>query len=229
MIKPWFVASMTWCVFAGLCCSGVVAAESEDEGWISLFNGKDLSGWYTFLNEHGKDNDPQRVFSVEGGVVHIYKHTEDGASAPLGYFCTPTDYSHYHLRFQYKWGQKKFGERVNEKRDTGVMYHCTGPDGVLGGTWPRCLECQVQEGDTGDALCLAGARYSTWVDPDKLEFPGNVERQYLSAADGGVPFQASVWVARSHQRDELDRWNTVDMIVMGNDYAVHVVNGVAKF
>ena len=108
------------------------------------------------------------------------------------------------------------------------MYHCTGPDGVLSGIWPRCIELHVQEHDTGDALCLAGARYSTFVDPEILDLPGNVERQYLSPEAGGVPFTASAWVARSHPRDELERWNTVDLIVMGNDYAVHVVNGVVN-
>ncbi len=208
-------------------CPSVLGAESDD-GWISLFNGKNLDGWYTFLSEYGKDNDPEQVFTVENGEVHIYKDFEDGSEVPLGYFATPTDYSHYHLRFQYRWGSKRFGIRTNEKRDSGLMYHCTGPDGVLSGIWPRCIECQVQEGDTGDALCLVGARYKTFVDPDIPELPGTVERQYLSPDDGGVPFQASVWVARNEQRDLLTGWNTVDVIVMGNDYAVHVVNGVVN-
>jgi hypothetical protein len=206
----------------------VFAAETNDDGWIPLFNGENLDGWYTFLNEHGKDNDPDQVFTVENGEIHIYKHAEDGADTPLGYFATPTDYAHYHLRFQYKWGTKRFGSRSADRRDSGLMYHCTGPDGVLGGTWPRCIELQVQEHETGDALCLAGARYSTFVDPEILNLPGNVERQYLAPEDGGVPFTASVWVARSHPRDELKRWNTVDLIVMGNDYAVHMVNGVVN-
>ena len=201
---------------------------AESNGWIPLFNGENLDGWYTFLNEHGKDNDPDQVFSVENGEIHIYKDAENGADVPLGYFATPTDYSHYHLRFQYRWGTKRFGIRSAARRDSGVMYHCTGPDGVLSGIWPRCIELQVQEHDTGDALCLAGARYSTFVDPEILDLPGNVERQYLSPEAGGVPFTASVWVARSHPRDELERWNTVDLIVMGNDYAVHVVNGVVN-
>ena len=212
----------------GFASSEAMSAEPDDESWISLFNGKDLQGWYTFLDKHGKDNDPERVFTVEDGVIHIYKHAEQGSSVPMGYFATPTEYSHYHLRFQYRWGSKRFGSRTNEKRDTGVMYHCVGPDGVLSGVWPRCLECQVQERDTGDALCLAGARYSTWVDPHQLDFPGSVERQYLSPAEGGVPFQASVWVAHGNRRDELEQWNTVDVIVMGNDYAVHRVNGVVN-
>ena len=200
-------------------------AEPRDDGWVSLFNGKDLQGWYTFLDRCGKNSDPEKVFAVEDGVIHIYAQSQDGSSVPLGFFSTETEYSHYHLQFQYKWGKKRFGDRAAMKRDAGVMYHCVGRDGVLGKTWPRCVECQVQEGDTGDALCLAGARYSTWIDPNAHDLTKPVEARYLPATRGGTRFTASVWVARSEQRDQLEGWNTVDVIVMGNDYAVHMVNG----
>ena len=86
-------------------CPFVLGAEPDD-GWISFFNGKNLDGWYTFLSEYGKDNDPEQVFTVENGEVHIYKDFEDGSDVPLGYFSAPTDYSHYHLQFQYRWGSK---------------------------------------------------------------------------------------------------------------------------
>jgi hypothetical protein len=200
-------------------------ADGLDESWTPLFNGTDLQGWYTYLDQHGKNNDPDSIFTVEDGVIHVYKHSDDGAAVPIGFISTETEYSHYHLRFQYMWGTKRFGERAQMKRDAGVMYHCVGPDGVLQNTWPRCFECQVQEGDTGDALCLAGARYTTWIDPDAAELPESVEGKYRAASEGGVPFQASQWVARDEQRDQLEGWNTVDVIVMGNDYAVHMVNG----
>ena len=203
-------------------------ADPDDDGWISLFNGKDLSGWYTFLDQHGKNNDPDRIFTVEDGVIHLYKYAEDGASTPLGYFCTETEYSHYHLRFQYKWGSKRFGSRSQRKRDSGLMYHCVGPDGVLAKTWPRCVELQVQEGDTGDALCLAGARYAVNIDPNARGLPSHIEGRYLSADEGGVPYTAKLWIAHGNVRDELSRWNTVELIVAGSDYAVHMVNGRAN-
>ena len=203
----------------------VALAEAKDEGWVSLFNGKDLTGWYTFLDRHGRNNDPERVFTVENGAIHIYKQAEDGASVPLGYFATETEYSHYHLRFQYKWGKKRFGHRANEKRDSGVMYHCVGPDGVHANTWPRCLECQVQEGDTGDALCIAGTRCTVSIDPKKRDLPPHIRGVYLAPEDGGVPVASHLWASKSDTRDHLEGWNTVEVIVMGSDYAVHIVNG----
>src|ERR1700727_1175093 len=46
-------------------------AKPEDEGWISLFNGKDFDGWYTYLGASGKNKDPKGVFKVENGMIHI--------------------------------------------------------------------------------------------------------------------------------------------------------------
>ena len=54
----------------------IQAAEAKRDGAASvtarrLFNGKDLSGWYTFLKERGKNVDPKGVFSVANGVIRI--------------------------------------------------------------------------------------------------------------------------------------------------------------
>ncbi|MDR0688265.1 MAG: DUF1080 domain-containing protein, partial [Prevotellaceae bacterium] len=47
----------------------------------SLFNGKDLTGWYTYTQAYGKNNDAEKAFTVENGVLHF-----DGES--MGYLCT---------------------------------------------------------------------------------------------------------------------------------------------
>ena len=39
-------------------------AREKVEDPIALFNGKDLTNFYTFLRGHGKNNDPERVFTV---------------------------------------------------------------------------------------------------------------------------------------------------------------------
>src|SRR5271168_3337430 len=38
---------------------------------VPLFNGKDLHGFDTLLEKHGMNNDPERVFQVEKGMLHI--------------------------------------------------------------------------------------------------------------------------------------------------------------
>ena len=40
-------------------------SEQTTEGFHPLFNGKNLDGWYTFLQEHGRDSDPDRIITIE--------------------------------------------------------------------------------------------------------------------------------------------------------------------
>ena len=100
--------------------------------WTSLFNGRNLDGWYTFLQKHGKNSDPDRVITIEDGAIHLYKDAVDGSQVVMGYIGTEKEYGNYHLRLQYRWGTKKFEPRYKLKRDAGLYYHILGPDAV----WP---------------------------------------------------------------------------------------------
>ena len=53
-------------------------AAGEDNPAVTLFNGKDLTGFYTFLGTtakgakpYGKNNDPEKVFTVLNGVLRV--------------------------------------------------------------------------------------------------------------------------------------------------------------
>jgi hypothetical protein len=104
-----------------------------------IFNGKDLSGWYTFFNKKGKNNDTDTVFSVVNGQLKI-------TGKEFGYIITEKSYTNFHLVVEFKWGTKKYPPRENAVRDNGICYYVQEPDRV----WPRSIECQVQEGDCGD-------------------------------------------------------------------------------
>ena len=102
-------------------------------GWEPLFNGTDLRGWYTFLQQHGKDSDPDRVVTVENGTIHLYKDAPQGGHVPMGYIATEQEFENYHLRLEYKWGGKTFEPRLAAARDAGIYYHIVGDDAV----WPK--------------------------------------------------------------------------------------------
>jgi len=104
-----------------------------------LFNGKDLSGWYSFLKLKGKDNDSNRVFTVNDGLLHI-------TGQEFGYIVTERSFTDFHLVAEFKWGEKKYPPREKVVRDNGICYYVVASDKV----WPRSVECQVQEGDCGD-------------------------------------------------------------------------------
>lgn len=114
---------------------------------IVLFNGSDLAGFYTYLDKKELNKDPDHVFTVEGGAVHV-------SGKEFGYFATVVPYANYRVTFEMRWGEKKWPPRDGAKtqRDAGVLVDVFGPERV----WPNSLECQIQENDFGDFFHLGG-------------------------------------------------------------------------
>jgi len=188
----------------------------SDDGWTPLFNGRDLDGWYTWLPSSGRNNDPRGVFRVHDGMLHILDIPVGEQDQEFGYVATVDEYAAYRLRFQYRWGEKRFPPRAAEKRDSGLLYHVVGADLI----WPRSLECQVQEGDTGDLFLLGGTGLTTTV-----ESLGVDEKKYR---DRGVPHvQVDGRIVKSGTHESPTDWNTVEVVV-ADDVVVHVVNGVVN-
>jgi hypothetical protein len=111
---------------AGLCA--LLRADDKDSKTISLYNGKDLSGWVgIFKDANVKTED---VFAVQDGVIHCKGH-------PAGYIRTEKDYTSYVLKVQW---------RFVKPGNSGVLVRVQAPDKV----WPKSVECQLNSGDAGD-------------------------------------------------------------------------------
>ena len=205
----------------------------------SLFNGKDLSGWYSYLRAPeptsvveglkkegdryvepiGLNSDPLNVFSVvqEDGQAVIRISGE-----VLGVLITEQEFENFHLNLEFKWGEKKYPPRKDKKRDSGVMYHSVGKEGAKAGAWMRSMELQVQEGDTGDMWCIDST--STRVRSIKID--GDASFRY----DPKAPFhvlnmRGNRYCQKSKDFEkEYGEWNRLDIYAYGRE-SVHVVNG----
>ena len=82
---------------------------------IVLFNGHDLSNFDTFIRGKGLNSDPDHIFQVEDGVIHI---SGDG----FGYIITRDTYKDFYLRADFKWGEGTFLERKGQARDSGILF-----------------------------------------------------------------------------------------------------------
>ena len=212
-------------VFIGLASLGL-ATQSDarpDNPWQSLFNSKDLTGWTYYFDGREVDASMDDLVKIEDGVIHIYPTGQDGDTLPFGYLRSVKAYSYYHLRLEYKWGTKRFASKPQAKRGSGLLYHVSGPDKI----WPRCVECQIQEGDTGDIVNV-GTRLNASVDPAKRKTVNdkNGIAVYLAPGQGGVPFTTGTnGITRviKSETPERDGWNTVEVIVTGGS-ATHMVN-----
>jgi hypothetical protein len=212
------------------------AETARHSGWTSIFNGTNLNGWYIVLR-NSRSDDTNHLVQVENGMIHMYKDAPAGSAQPAGYIVTDKEYSNYHLRLEYKWGEKRFQPRLKTRRDAGIMYHVVGKDGV----WPRCIECQIQENDVGDIFTV-NTRLTTSVDPSTTNVVSVVTTNaagvmqtnlvvrpvFEEPENGGVSFVQGI--AEGIRRvirnpmNEHEGWNTVEVIVRG-DEAVYIVNG----
>ncbi|WP_435006193.1 3-keto-disaccharide hydrolase [Tundrisphaera lichenicola] len=113
---------------------------------IFRFNGKDLTGFYTFTR-YQKYDDRLGVFRVEDGIVRV-------SGREFGGFATQESFSNYHLIVEWRWAGGTCPPRRWRARNSGVMVHGSGPDGAAFASWMESIECQIIEGGTGDLIVV---------------------------------------------------------------------------
>ena len=115
---------------------------------VSLFNGKDFSG-FTFCMKNGAD--PMQTWSVTNGVIHC-------TGKPIGYIRTTQSYSNYFLTVEWRF------VKVAPKADnTGILVDMQLPDKV----WPQCVQVQGKHERLGDLFLMEGAESKEHKGMDK--------------------------------------------------------------
>lgn len=177
-----------------------------------LFDGRDLNGFDTFLKSKGLNSDPDHVFQVEHGVIHI-------SGTEFGYIITKQEFQNYYLKAEFKWGEGTFAPREGKARDSGILYNIQGDQKV----WPRSVEFQINEGCTGDFWLTDGAAL-TGKDGQRVTGPPG----HALKIDR---FNKGPWKDVVGYRDpvnELEKphgqWNVVELVSQ-NGHVKQYVNG----
>jgi hypothetical protein len=201
--------------------------------WTTLFNGKDLTGWDTYigpdLDDKGKpltgtpiglNNDPRHVFTVVNNdgenVIRI-------SGENWGAITSQKEYENYHLQLQFKWGVLSWGQKKGKKKDSGLLYHSVGKYGADYGAWMRSQEFQVEEGNTGDYWGVAGGiadmpvikRFDT-------AYVYNPQGTLTTFKEGTK--QGRRCIKNGDAENPTGQWNTIDLYCHG-DTSIHMVNG----
>ena len=217
---------------------GCVAATRRDPiaehpAAIHLFNGQDLVGFYTYLRDHGRNRDPNQVFTVVEDGIRI-------SGQEWGCLTTDDLYENYHLIAEYRWGDETHAPRKEAARDSGIMLHSTGEDGACLNTWMCSIEVQIIEGGTGDLILVGtglpqfsltscartrNGRKPYVHDPDSA--PVTVVGSGRIVWRGRDPGWADVKGFRGQQDVEkpLGKWNRIECIADGRTITV-ILNGV---
>ncbi len=214
-----------------LCFSTLLFAQQNAP--VSLFNGKDLAGWDTYigppLDDAGKmlsttpvglNNDPHHVFTIvqQDGEKVIRISGEN-----WGAISTKKEYANFHLQLQFKWGTLTWGQKKGKPKDSGLLYFSVGDYGADYGAWMRSQEFQVEEGNCGDYWGVAGGM-------EDIPAVQRADSQYVYNPTGEVyTFSANSKVGRhciknGDAEKPAGEWNTLDLYCFG-DTSVHVING----
>ncbi|HEV2597853.1 DUF1080 domain-containing protein [Sphingopyxis sp.] len=206
---------------------------------VALFDGRTLAGWSPWLGYA----DPAATYSsgTVAAPIGTSRDTSDDFAVrridgkpaiwikgqTWGSLTHRADLRDYHLRLQFKWGERVWAPREKLPRNNGLLYHTHGKPGEVYGTWQPSLEFEIMKGSVGMFLPVGPAvraRTSVAFDPS-LYWPHL--RFRTDGRDVETRNGSPTWAieAASDAERPVGEWNTLDLYVVG-DHAIHVVNGV---
>ncbi|MGJ8692936.1 MAG: 3-keto-disaccharide hydrolase [Thalassotalea sp.] len=213
----------------------------NNEGFKPLFNGENFDGLYLKIRS-GDAEMAKKVFAIEDKMIHVFNDEfpqeyklDTGENDTHGLFYTKKKYSKYILKFEYKWGTRKANNFKQWQYDAGVYYHVVKDD-----VWPVGIEYQLRynhitkRNHSGDLIRPKGADYFWFPDGKNTlvnsKFNGTAHGQsFLHPNKGGKETKVAGWLHLATETDNFnalnDKWNTVEIIVMGEEYAIHKLNG----
>ena len=191
----------------------------DEEGFVPLFNGKDLEGW-TAAKSKGEGDTGAFSVNVEEKAIHVYAGKKNGSKQITDCLNTNKSFSHYILRLEYKWLENRFAPRADWDRDAGLLFHVHGD---LKKVWPLSLEMQIGE-TPGDFF--GKKRYHTgdlFVLGRELRVDTPVKDKNYHA-DGEWKTGRSVKTTLGVEKPKGE-WNEMEIQVHGSEKAVYFFNG----
>jgi hypothetical protein len=224
--------------------------EGEKKGIVStvqLFNGKDLTNFYTYLGPPqsgrrplGKNVDPDQVFSVQDGLLRI-------SGKVSGALETILNYENYHLTVEYRFGEKKWPPRENLPKLSAVQIHDTGPDGAIAGYWMVGYRIFIDENGTGSITLFGSSEHKTSLvaEVGKQEYveakkkrtrlyykPGAAPTPILEGNITRLGLKTPTFEIPGPEVKPKNDWNTLEVICSGDKLKVlmngTVVNAATK-
>lgn len=190
--------------------SALAQTGATDNDWISLFNGKDLTGWDAKIAGYPLNDNVGKTFRAENGLLRIAydKPTYNRFDGKYGHLYYRKPFSHYILRFDYRFqGEQVPGGDDWNVRNSGVMIHSQSAQSVeLKQAFPVSLEVQLLGGlgkgprHTAN-LCTPGTQ--VYID-------GKLNTQHCIDSDS--------------KTYDGDQWVSVEVIVLG-DSVRHLIDG----
>ena len=194
-----------------------LAAEADADGFVSIFNGKDLTGWTPKIKGQDLGEDAKKTFRVSDGAIQVRYENYEKFSGEFGHLFYNTPYSHYILRMEYRFiSPKQLDGHPGAWAfmNSGVMVHGQTPESMgKGQNFPNSIEVQllgqaedVKEDRPTANICTPGTHY---------------------VKDGKLIKAHCVKSTSKTYRGE--QWVKLEIEVHGSEKIIHRVNGEVVF
>lgn len=182
---------------------------AEHNHWISLFNGKDLTGWKIKISGHDLNDNYKNTFRVMDGILKVSYDNYNNFDGNFGHIFYEKKFSHYIIRVEYRFiGEQVPGGPGWAFRNNGIMFHCQSPESMMKEqNFPVSIEAQllggngVDERSTGN-VCTPGTH---------IVMDGNLITDHCINSN-----------SRTYHGNQ---WVTMEVEVHGNSKIKHFVNG----
>lgn len=194
-----------------------MAAEADNDGFVSLFNGKDLTGWTPKIKGFELGEDPKNTFRVVDGAIAVRYDKYDKFDRQFGHLFLDTPYSSYILRLEYRFiGEEQIPGHPGAwaYMNSGVMIHGEDPMKMpKGKDFPDSIEVQLLGQKAGGPdrptanICTPGTHY--------VDQKGKLIKAHC--------------VKSTSKTFPGEQWVKLEIEVHGSEKIIHRVNGETVF
>jgi hypothetical protein len=192
-------------------CSETASSNNDKskEEWMSLFNGKDLTGWDIKIAGEPLDSNYKNTVRVEDSMLRIVYDQYKTFDGKYGHIYYQTPYSYYKIKFQYRFtGNQTPGGATWNVRNSGVMVHSQSAKSVnIGQDFPVSVEVQLLGG-------LGNGERST----GNVCTPGT--QVYMNGS-----LRTDHCISSSSKTYNGDQWVSMEVDVLGDSIIRHIVEG----
>ncbi|MFY0600924.1 MAG: DUF1080 domain-containing protein [Cyclobacteriaceae bacterium] len=184
--------------------------ENQDkEEWLSLFNGKDLTGWDIKFSGYPMNVNLLETFRAEDSMIRVSYDKYERFNEDYGHMYYQTPFSYYRIKFDYRFlGEQLEGGATWNVRNSGIMFHSqSAVSNEYDQDFPVSVELQLLGGlGTGTRTTANVCTPGTTVDMD-----GEINRKHC--------------ISSTSKTYDGDQWVHVEATVLGDQSMIFVVEG----
>jgi hypothetical protein len=189
--------------------TSLLGQKASKENWISMFNGKDLTGWTPKIRNYASGENFGNTFRVEDGKLVVRYDAYDSFNERFGHIFYKDKFSYYRIRLNYRFvGDQAINGPGWATRNSGIMIHGQAPQ-TMGKNqdFPVSIEVQLLGGNGKDKrttcnLCTPGTN---------VEMNGKLFTPHC--------------INSTSETYHGDQWVQAEVYVLGDSLVQHMING----